>query len=144
MRLAARLFVVLFLAAPLATARAQDGQSATPQGAARDPKGKKILGLADVARWRRINGAAISADGAWVTYAYAPNDGDPTLYVKAVDKDKTYDIPGGSGAVFSVFSICGLRIISQRPSQQLSSLSPGCNCCLKMSICVLGLSPRLR
>jgi dipeptidyl aminopeptidase/acylaminoacyl peptidase len=80
----------------------QDTGSVMPQGTARaDPTGKKILGLADIARWKRINGTALSADGKWLTYIYAPNEGDDTLFVKALDGGKTYSVPGGSGAVLS-------------------------------------------
>jgi dipeptidyl aminopeptidase/acylaminoacyl peptidase len=66
-----------------------------------DPGVKKVLGLADIARWKRINGAALSADGAWMTYAYQPNEGDDTLFVRQLGGNKSYTIPVGSGAQFS-------------------------------------------
>jgi len=92
--------LILFL--PAAAIAQQDVQTATPQGAARnDPTGKKILGLADIGRWNRITGAALSPDGAWMTYAYSPNDGDGTLYVKQLDGTKSFTIPVGSTPSFS-------------------------------------------
>src|SRR5207253_6592458 len=71
-------------------------------GAAKsDPGAKKVLGLADVGRWTRIAGAALSPDGRWMTYTYAPNEGDGTLYIKLLDGAQQHVIPVGSGAVFS-------------------------------------------
>jgi len=69
----------------------------TPSSAAAsrgDPK--KVLNLADYGRWNRITQTAISADGKWMTYAYQPNDGDGTLYVKELDGSKVYTIPVGA------------------------------------------------
>ena len=92
----------LILLLPVAAIAQQDVQAASPQGTARnDPNGKKILGLADIGRWNRITGAALSSDGAWMTYAYSPNDGDGTLYVKQLDGTKSYAIPVGSTPSFS-------------------------------------------
>ena len=69
----------------------------TPSSAAAsrgDPK--KVLNLADYGRWNRITQTAISADGKWMTYAYQPNDGDGTLYVRELDGSKVYTIPVGA------------------------------------------------
>ncbi|HEV8495236.1 MAG TPA: hypothetical protein VGQ56_00155, partial [Gemmatimonadaceae bacterium] len=90
----------------LAPLRPLTGQQTLGSGAASttakaDPGGKKVLGLADIARWKRISGAALSADGVWTTYAYQPNEGDDTLFVRQLAGDKTYTIPVGSGAQFS-------------------------------------------
>jgi dipeptidyl aminopeptidase/acylaminoacyl peptidase len=93
--------------APTLTARtliAQQNASAAvaPQGApAADPGGKKILGLADIGRWNRINNAALSANGEWMTYVIAPNEGDGTLHFRQTAGTKSYDIPVGSAPVFS-------------------------------------------
>jgi dipeptidyl aminopeptidase/acylaminoacyl peptidase len=96
------LYAALVLFLPAVAIAQQAVQTATPQGSARnDPTGKKVLGLADIGRWNRITGAGLSADGVWMTYAYSPNDGDATLYVKQLDGTKSYSIPVGSGAVFS-------------------------------------------
>ncbi len=85
---------LLALASPPA-ARAQD---AAPAAHERAPDGKKVLTLADYPSWKRINAAAISNDGRWVTYTYAPNEGDDTLFVQQVDGDKRYTVPVGSAA----------------------------------------------
>ena len=98
-RFAAACALLLF---PAAIVAAQSNAGATPQGSTRtDPGGKKILGLADIGRWVRINNAALSADGKWMTYVYAPNEGDGTLYVRQLDGNKTYTVPVGSAPVFS-------------------------------------------
>ncbi len=77
-------------------------QQPTLQGsAAADPVHKKVLTLADYGRWNRITGAAISADGKWMTYTHTPNDGDATLFIKELDGPKLYTVPVGSGAQFS-------------------------------------------
>ena len=81
---------------------AQNTASATPQGEAHaDPGNKKILGLADIGRWSRINSAALSSDGRWMTYVYQPNEGDGTLYVRQLDGNKTDTIALGSAPQFS-------------------------------------------
>jgi dipeptidyl aminopeptidase/acylaminoacyl peptidase len=99
-RLIATLAVALFGAAALP---AQNTASATPQGEPHaDPGGKKVLGLADIGRWNRIASATLSADGKWMTYVYQPNEGDGTLYLRALDGGgKTYTIPVGSAPQFS-------------------------------------------
>jgi len=76
-------------------------------GAAVPPKmsgGKKVLSLADYGRWNRVGATSLSEDGAWMTYAYTPNEGDATLYLKQLDGDKLYTVPVGSAAVFSADS----------------------------------------
>ncbi|MGE5100455.1 MAG: hypothetical protein ACM3SX_10755, partial [Deltaproteobacteria bacterium] len=67
-------FICACALAPSAPLAAQQtlGSGAASTTAKGDPGAKKILGLADIARWKRINGAALSADGAWMTYAYQP------------------------------------------------------------------------
>src|SRR5690348_8811577 len=97
-----RLLLAATLIPALALSAQQNTGAVTPQGSTRaDPTGRKILGLADIARWKRINGTALSADGKWLTYIYSPNDGDDTLFVRGLDGGKLYSVPGGSGAVIS-------------------------------------------
>ena len=90
------LAAALLVSASLAGAQ----QSARQQGSA-DPVRGKVLTLADYGRWNRITGAALSADGRWMTYAQTPNDGDATLFIKELDGPKLYTVPVGSGAQFS-------------------------------------------
>jgi dipeptidyl aminopeptidase/acylaminoacyl peptidase len=77
----ARLALFLVLLAPLTSAAAQ---------------ALKVLNLPDYGRWNRITSTALSPDGKWMSYAYQPNEGDATLYVKQLDGDKVFTIPIGS------------------------------------------------
>jgi len=56
----------------------------------------KVLNLPDYGRWNRITSTGLSADGKWMSYAYQPNEGDATLFVKQLDGDKVFTIPIGS------------------------------------------------
>src|SRR5688572_26166069 len=59
------------------------------------------IALEDYAKFKRITGAAISADGKWMHYTVTPNDGDATLFVKALEGDKVYEVPRGANPAFS-------------------------------------------
>jgi dipeptidyl aminopeptidase/acylaminoacyl peptidase len=61
----------------------------------------KPIALEDYARFKRITGAAISADGKWMHYTVTPNDGDATLFVKSLDGDKVYEVARGANPAFS-------------------------------------------
>ena len=93
MRSAARLRSIAVLLALLAVSAsfAIQAQSTAP----------KPITLDDYAKFKRITNAAISTDGKWMLYTVTPNDGDGTLVVKALDGDKTYDVPRGTSAAFS-------------------------------------------
>ena len=65
-------------------------------------KAVKVLKLDEYPGWNRVTSTAISPDGRWMTYAYEPNEGDATLYVKQLDADKVYTTsigtaPAGGG-----------------------------------------------
>jgi dipeptidyl aminopeptidase/acylaminoacyl peptidase len=66
-----------------------------------DPGTKKVLGLADIGRWKRIDNAAPSADGSWMSYVYTPNEGDDTLFVRQLGGTKLYTLPVASAPQFS-------------------------------------------
>lgn len=88
---------LFILTSAIALPAQQNSTSVAPQGAAKsDPGAKKILGLSDIGRWKRIGAAALSPDGRWMTYTYTPNEGDDTLFVRDLDGTKVYAIPGGS------------------------------------------------
>lgn len=91
------LALALSLASAGAPLQAQDAPAPEPAGDA-EPR---ALTIAEYDRWRSIQGAAISADGAWVTYTFAGRDRADTLYVAQVDSDIEYEIVHGSGARFS-------------------------------------------
>ena len=63
--------------------------------------GPKPIALEDYAKFKRITGASISADGKWMQYTVTPNDGDGTLFIKSLDNDKVYEIPRGANPAFS-------------------------------------------
>ncbi|MFA5668796.1 MAG: prolyl oligopeptidase family serine peptidase [Balneolaceae bacterium] len=61
----------------------------------------KPLTIDDYPQWSRIVGTELSADGNWMAYALRPNGGDDTLFVRALNSDKLYEIPNANGAEFS-------------------------------------------
>ena len=65
---------------------------------------QKPLTLDDYAQWNRIRNATISPDGAWMTYSYAPNEGDSKLHVRKVDGDTVKTITNGKRVAFSADS----------------------------------------
>jgi dipeptidyl aminopeptidase/acylaminoacyl peptidase len=64
----------------------------------------KPLQLEDYGPWSRITSVAISPDGSWMTYAYAPNEGDTRFFIRNLDD---MELPpadsavSGTGPVFS-------------------------------------------
>jgi len=80
----------------LAQAATQVSAASQPAASESRTDPKKVLTLADYGRWNRITQTAISPDGKWMTYAYQPNDGDITLYVKELDGSKLYTIAAGA------------------------------------------------
>ena len=65
---------------------------------------QKPLSLEDYAQWNRINNTTISPNGAWMTYAYAPNEGDATLNIRKVDSDTIHTAINGKKVAFSANS----------------------------------------
>jgi len=62
---------------------------------------QKPLTLDDYAQWNRITNTTISPDGNWMTYAYSPNEGDATLYIRKVDGDTLHTAINGKRVAFS-------------------------------------------
>ncbi len=87
------IFLVVFLALAIGNSILVAQETASP--------GKKILTLEDYPEWKRIESASISSDGNWATFAYRPNDGDATLYVKNLTSDKIHEIPNAKQPAFS-------------------------------------------
>ncbi len=77
-----------------ASAQAEAATAATDSG-------PKILNVGEYGRWKRITSTSLSADGAWMSYSYEPNEGDDTLFVRALDSEKLYTIPLGAEPSFS-------------------------------------------
>jgi len=63
--------------------------------------GKRPLTHEDYDSWKSIRGQQISADGRWVVYQIAPQDGEGELVVRSVRDDTEYRYARGSGAQFS-------------------------------------------
>jgi dipeptidyl aminopeptidase/acylaminoacyl peptidase len=55
----------------------------------------------DYAQWKRINSAALSPDGEWMSYRYDRLEGEDTLYVKEVDGEILHVVPRGASPAFS-------------------------------------------
>ena len=86
-----------------APARSQTATTSPPRPEARaaTTPDKRPLEIADYARWRTIDGEALSPDGAWVAWSHGRVRGDDTLHVKAVEGATTHTIPFGTSPVFS-------------------------------------------
>ena len=61
----------------------------------------KILTLADYPGWKRIQSAALSPDGRWMTWAWRPNEGDDTLFIRELDGAAVHTVVRGSAPAFS-------------------------------------------
>src|SRR5690606_19745409 len=102
------LLLALFLTSPLAAqapARSNGAAEAAAEtvddGIPRNADGLKILSLASYGEWKRITGASISQDGVWMTYTYAPRDGDAKMYVRELDGSREHEVAEGTSASFS-------------------------------------------
>jgi len=98
--LVAALFAVAF-ATPFLKAQAPPQQMAAASAAAPASNGGRPITIEDYARFKRIGGANISADGKWMLYTVTPNDGDGTLFVQSLDTATKHEIARGTGASFS-------------------------------------------
>ena len=77
--------------------------SLTAQADAED-QALKPLSLEDYGQWSRITEATLSPDGRWMTYAYAPNDGDARFFwrdLNRLDAVPADTVMNGSAAAFS-------------------------------------------
>ena len=104
-RRAHSLFVALIVLAVAVTPFVLRAQSAAP----------KPIALEDYPKFKRITGAAISTDGKWMLYTVTPNEGDATLFVKALDGDKVYDVLRGAERRPSRTTDDGSATSSSRP-----------------------------
>lgn len=53
----------------------------------------KVLNVDDYGRWSRITSVNLSEDGKWISYAYSPNGGDDTLYIKNIESGEVLSDP---------------------------------------------------
>ncbi len=80
------------------------GQVDDPQETAEKPQGPRALSLDDYGSWSRIAQVALSSDGRWTTFSYAPNDGDSRLFLRDLDSPSQEPVElaeNASGPVFS-------------------------------------------
>jgi dipeptidyl aminopeptidase/acylaminoacyl peptidase len=61
----------------------------------------KTLTLADYPRWSRIADVQLSDDGKWMSYAYTPNEGDGTLFIRDLAGSTVHKFVRGSAPIFS-------------------------------------------
>ena len=74
--------------------------SAAPQLAAQ----QRPLDHTDVLTWNRIADAALSPDGSWVTYALEAMEGDPSIEIRAADREGAGVVRRGQDPVFTADS----------------------------------------
>lgn len=89
---------------PLLLALSSSGAFA--QTPATNSLGKKVLSVADYARWKSIDNAQISGDGRWVTYGLrltntVTTDAKPVLHVLNLATNQDVEIPNATQASFS-------------------------------------------
>lgn len=80
------------------------GQNPETSQEASGPQEPRALTLDDYGRWSTIGQVGLSADGRWMTFSYAPNEGDSKLFLRDLDalaKDPVELSENGSGPVFS-------------------------------------------
>jgi len=83
-----RSFTALVAAMLLMTATLSSAQS------------RRALDHEDVNAWRHITDRQLSADGRWVVWVDAPEEGDPTLHIRETGGDGRLDIPFGDDPAF--------------------------------------------
>ncbi|UCC24225.1 MAG: S9 family peptidase [Gemmatimonadales bacterium] len=59
------------------------------------------LTLAEYGEWNRVTEVTLSPDGAWMTYAYSPNEGDDRFFVRQLDGTTSHEAVNGGDALFS-------------------------------------------
>jgi dipeptidyl aminopeptidase/acylaminoacyl peptidase len=62
---------------------------------------RRVLTLDDYGVWKRIQTPRLAPDGRWLTYVLAPNTGDDTLFVRALEGPALHAMPRGSQLQFS-------------------------------------------
>ena len=69
-----------------------------------EAQGPKALSLDDYPAWSRVNQVALSSDGTWMVFAYAPNEGDARTFLmdlRRLDEEPVELGLNGTGPVFS-------------------------------------------
>ncbi|MGD8330193.1 MAG: hypothetical protein PVJ49_12215, partial [Acidobacteriota bacterium] len=76
--------------APVTPAIAQEQQATAP----------RPIELQDVMDWRRISGATLSNDGAWLAYRVGPAEGNGEAIIRGTSGDTEYSFPIGEVSGF--------------------------------------------
>ncbi|MGW8123178.1 S9 family peptidase [Roseivirga echinicomitans] len=63
---------------------------------------KKPLTLDDYDQWNSIRNTSISPNGVWMSYSYAPNEGDSKLYIRKIEGDTLRTAINGRQVDFSM------------------------------------------
>ena len=58
---------------------------------------QRAVDLQDIMDWKRIGGARLSADGAWLAFRLAPAEGNGEVVVRSTRDETEYRFPAGSG-----------------------------------------------
>jgi dipeptidyl aminopeptidase/acylaminoacyl peptidase len=99
-----RHFVALSAAVLVASPTVTHAQQAAapPNGATESAATtRRSLELADYARWRAIQGTALSADGRWAAWSFQQLRRDDELHVRHIDSGRAHTVTRGSRPVFS-------------------------------------------
>ncbi len=72
------------------------GTSVSSAAFAQEPA-QRTVELQDIMDWKRIGGARLSADGAWLAFRLAPAEGNGEVVVRSTLNEKEYRFPAGSG-----------------------------------------------
>ncbi len=62
---------------------------------------KPPITVDDYGQWKRISSAALSPDGAWMSYLYDRLEGEDTLHIAALDGEMAFVVPRGAAPAFS-------------------------------------------
>ncbi|MFC0349987.1 S9 family peptidase [Undibacterium danionis] len=75
----------------------------TPEAKAQ-PSAPRAVEIADMAAWKGISSAAISANGLWAAWRISEAEGDANVVVKSLNGKEEYSFPAGQGAGSLEFS----------------------------------------
>ncbi|MFG1691487.1 hypothetical protein ACGF5M_04975, partial [Gemmatimonadota bacterium] len=64
----------------------------------------KVLNLEDYGQWSSVTQVALSPNGRWMTFAYQPNDGDGTLFMRDLENLGMSPVEMGTNGTGPVFS----------------------------------------
>ncbi|HUH11506.1 MAG TPA: prolyl oligopeptidase family serine peptidase [Longimicrobiales bacterium] len=97
----ALVLILLLALAPAASAQQRGDASPAAAPAAERSANGKVLTLEDYGPWKRLQAQTLSPDGAWLAWVQSPNEGDDSLFVKALDGERVHAVGMGRGPAFS-------------------------------------------